>query len=105
MEKTKTIIVSDRRRAYFAVLGETGKWTLGIVTENEPGYHLTKPDSDVGGDYPGEVEANSMADALNKRLGLEPRDAALIVASSIRVSDVKRADDTVQKRPHRERKG
>lgn len=104
----KTIYVSDRRRAYFVRLDEHGKWMLGIATENEPGYNEVRADSDVGGAYPDELAATTVADELNKRLGLDKRDAAMIVASSIRVSDVRQADEdggsTVRRRPNRFRR-
>jgi hypothetical protein len=99
--------VSDRRRAYFARLGDSGKWTLGIVTENEPGYHAVRKDSDVGGDYPDELAAKEVADDLNRRLGLDARDVAMIVASSIRVSDVRQETEdgsTLRRRPNRFRR-
>ena len=98
----------EKRFAYFVVLRDDGHYTLGIATENESGYNLVKPGSDIGGSYgtgiDGEIAADKVSQALNKRLGLEPREAALIVASSIRVSDIQRDDETIKARPHRQRR-
>lgn len=114
---TRTVIVSDKRRCYFVRLNDQGKWCLGIVTENEPGYNEVKPDSDVGGVFEddrgpdgkpklgtGEIHAHEVADELNKKLGLDKRDAANIITSSIRVSDVRVVNEdgsTVRRRQNR----
>lgn len=98
------MIIPDKRRAYFATLNPQGKWVLGIATENEKDYNLIKFDSDLGGEYKDKDDANQVANDANEKLGITPREAAMIVASSIMVSDVKRDDGTIARRPLRKRR-
>lgn len=104
-KQTRTVVVGVKRRVYFAVMRDDGRWTLGIATENEPGYHLVKSDSDIGGAYENEGHARATANACNSTLGFTPKEAALIVASSIAVSDVRSPEGgSVKRRPMRHRR-
>jgi hypothetical protein len=59
--------------------GEKRPFGLGVVEEDEPGYYPYR-----GPSYESFETAQAAATTLNERLGLSEREAALIVASSMR---------------------
>src|SRR5581483_5069031 len=97
--------IIDKRRAYFVTIdSHTGKWKIALVTENEPGYNDVDPETDIGKPFDDEITATEVCDLLNVRLGLDKRDVANIITSSIRISDVRIENEdgsTIRRRPQR----
>lgn len=68
--------------AYVAVISEEG-YGLGVAVRDQAGYHpLREPLTFETYD-----EANTAARTMNERLGLSPREADEIIASSMRRAD------------------
>lgn len=74
-------IVSGRRWAFVAVIGEDNPAALGVAIENEAGYH---PIPEHWAHAANLHTMQTHADELNAEEGLDPRAAAQIVASSMR---------------------
>lgn len=74
--------MNDGNKAWTPIILDRG-FSLGIATKNEPGYQPLK--DSTGLTFDSWDEADKIADALNKRLGLSLKDAAKIVASSMGV--------------------
>jgi hypothetical protein len=62
--------------------GAVPRFGLAVVEENEPGYH---PYRDVT--FESKELADDAAEGLNQKLGLSREEAAIIVASSMRVQN------------------
>lgn len=83
--------VTFKGRIAFAVVipekpGPNGEgWILGVAEENQAGYRPY-----LGLFFPTEDEARQCADQLNDRLCLSRHDAALIIASSMRIQNLGR---------------
>jgi hypothetical protein len=69
----------DKRMAYAVIWLDGSGWGIGVAVEDEPGYH---PVAEYGPYTSG--RAWKVVDGLNRRLGLDEKTAALIIASSMR---------------------
>lgn len=80
------------RMAYAVVIDrERGGFTLGVAKENENGYHpFTRAAC-----FPTYERAQEVADQQNKLLGLTPREACLIVTSTMGGAGRRRKKRTV----------
>ena len=77
-EKLAYVAVYEDRTAS---TGECAGWYVGLAKENEAGYHQLRPGY---GPYPNEKACRASAEQWNAKLGLSPREAIEIVASTIR---------------------
>jgi len=69
--------------AYTAVIDTSGDVRMGVAERNRPGYSPIKDEADLGGTYESYEQAQEIAAALNKRLGLTKEEASKIVLSSM----------------------
>lgn len=76
-------LVKGKAYAFVVVTtnGDYAPWGLGVAVANEPGYYPIPAHWAHGDDY---KELDAHAEELNAELGVGPRAAAIMVASSMR---------------------
>lgn len=74
------LVIEGKAVAYAPVRLSGDRWGIGIAVQDEEGY---RGPLDEYGPYD-EKEARRFAEGLNKDLGLDLKETALIIASSMR---------------------